>query len=102
MAHQVIQTRPRSVDNEVEGNNHEFGTSLVSWCRQNGFDQNVMIELTKNGVESLADLKVLETDQDIKEFVDTLSIKQFLIKRKLIKAIKAIQIEEEKEQTQQS
>ena len=106
MAQQLMQTaggKFTTGNGEIEGNNIETG--LSSWGISNGLDENVMIQLKNNAIHSLNDLRILENDQDIKDFVNTLSIKPFIMQIKLIKAIKAIhseQQQEQKEQKQQS
>ena len=100
MAQTKVQITCGSMNDQIEGIHNE--TPLSVWGKQHGLSENVMIALTNNDVTSINDLKILENDQDIKEFVASLSIQSYIMRRKLINAIKAMQNEEEKEQIKQS
>eukprot|EP01083_Nonionella_stella_P075273 204552_1 len=86
----VESTAP--VDGEVEGNNDNPEEPRMStWLKQHGLNDNVLSALQQNGVDSLNDFLLLESAQDINEFVNSLGIKPFMVKKKLAKAIKEFQ-----------
>eukprot|EP01083_Nonionella_stella_P316202 1145259_1 len=64
---------------------------MSSWLKQHKLSDNVLVSLHQNGVDSLDDLKLLESEQDIKDFVSSLGIKAFMTRKKLINAIKEFQ-----------
>ena len=99
MALHVIDTPCAPLNDQNGGKLNE--PLLSKWGKQHGLNDNVMIALKKNEINSLQDLEMLENDQDIKEFVNELSIKPFIMKKKLTKAIKSLQSKEEQDEKQQ-
>eukprot|EP01083_Nonionella_stella_P075272 204548_1 len=64
---------------------------MSSWLKQHKLNDNVLVSFHQNGVDSLDDLKLLESEQDIKDFVSNLGIKAIMRRKKLINAIKEFQ-----------
>eukprot|EP01083_Nonionella_stella_P016667 46569_1 len=90
MAHCFVE----STAGETEGNNNGLKQQHMSqWLTQHGLNANVVTVLHQNDVDSLDDLKLLESEQDINEFVSSLGIKGFIVKKKLTNAIKSFQDE---------
>ena len=83
MAQQMMQT----ANEQIEGNTYE--TEIGAWCKQNGLNDTVIMALASNDINSLSDFDVLESDKDIKDFVDSLLLASFIMKKKLTKAIQA-------------
>eukprot|EP01083_Nonionella_stella_P077544 211807_1 len=68
-------------------------STLSLWLNRHGLNDDVLSALHQNDVVSLNDLKWVETEEDIKEFVRGLGIKSFIMKKKLMNAIKQFQNE---------
>eukprot|EP01083_Nonionella_stella_P316200 1145246_1 len=88
---QSFDEGPTQVGGEVEGYNGDHKQQRMSlWLTQHQLNDNVLSALHQNGVNSLDDLKLLESEQDIKEFVSSLGL-QFMMRKKLINGIKEFQ-----------
>eukprot|EP01083_Nonionella_stella_P071909 193484_1 len=82
-----------SFDGEVEGSNDEDKQQMSLWLKHHGLNDDVLSVLNQNCINSLNDLMLLETEEDINLFVNTSGIKLFMVKKKLINAIKQFQNE---------
>eukprot|EP01084_Bolivina_argentea_P046812 86221_1 len=76
--------------NDEPQSNDEKQTALSLWAEQYRLNDVVMDILRDNEINSLDDFQVLENDEDINDFVASLGLKTFIIKKKLIKAIRHI------------
>eukprot|EP01084_Bolivina_argentea_P183645 316858_1 len=89
MSQFMLQNTPGSLDNHAEGCTEQSKLSL--WLKQYAFNDDVTAAFHQNGVNSLDDLHLLDNAKDIKDFVNSLDIKAFITKKKLINAINELQ-----------
>eukprot|EP01083_Nonionella_stella_P297751 1010911_1 len=81
-----------SFDGELEGRSGDDEQQrIASWVKQHGLKDNVLSAFHHNDVDSLNDLALLENEEDITEFVDSLGINAFVTKKKLTNAIRTSQ-----------
>eukprot|EP01084_Bolivina_argentea_P159418 277645_1 len=63
---------------------------LTTWITGNKFSKNIVAALKQHDVESLEDLKLLQSDQEINQFAEDLGL-NIVSKRKFFYAIKQLQ-----------
>eukprot|EP01084_Bolivina_argentea_P303705 524407_1 len=65
------------------------GQKLQAWIIQNNLSKNITNALQQNDVQTLEDLKLLQTEQEITEFANDLGLK-IIAKKKFISAVKKL------------
>ena len=90
---QALQKIQGTSEPQVEGSGQPDPLSL--WAKQHTLNDEVVIALHNNDVNSLEDLKLFNNEPQIKDYVDELGITGTMMKMKLINAIKQLTNETE-------
>eukprot|EP01084_Bolivina_argentea_P048556 89447_1 len=86
--HAMLENTASGADTHEGG--YQEQTPFTLWKEEHKLNDNVINILHENDVTSLNDLKLFDDDEEVKEFVNSLGIKKFIVKKKLINAIKAL------------
>eukprot|EP01084_Bolivina_argentea_P314415 544581_1 len=88
-------------DNDLQLESPLNDPALISFVNQNKLSEKIASSLAANEVSSLDDLKLLQSENDIKEFVNELGLK-FIDRKKLTSAIKKLQSNQSHESDEKS